>query len=212
MSALATSKRIKGRKKPKTQAAEGIANALVTAAELILAEDGLEGYTTNRVAMRAGVSVGSLYQYFPNKEALLAELARRMEQRTARLMLATLEACRERSLRETIVEVVDLLLSDRLSTGRVRHIVRREVPAAWTASTSRVVDEEVRAAVAEELTRRPDVRKDVSSELLTWISSHAVELLVEQAVLMQPELLESAPFRAQLVEILECYLKRPAAL
>ena len=46
-------------------------------AAYILSEDGLEGFTTNRVAERAGVNIASLYQYFPNKSAILEELQAR---------------------------------------------------------------------------------------------------------------------------------------
>ncbi|KQW30266.1 hypothetical protein ASE36_21865 [Rhizobium sp. Root274] len=50
---------------------------IVEAAARILEEDGMERYTTNAIAERAGVSVGSLYQYFPNKDSITAELWRR---------------------------------------------------------------------------------------------------------------------------------------
>lgn len=47
---------------------------LLEAAARVLEEDGAAGFNTNRVAERAGVSVGSLYQYYPNKAALLFRL------------------------------------------------------------------------------------------------------------------------------------------
>jgi AcrR family transcriptional regulator len=47
---------------------------MVVAAERVLAEHGVAGLTTNRIAEVAGVSIGSLYQYFPNKEAIAAAL------------------------------------------------------------------------------------------------------------------------------------------
>lgn len=49
---------------------------IVEAAARVLAEEGLDAVTTNRVAARAGVSVGSLYQYYPNRSAILADLLR----------------------------------------------------------------------------------------------------------------------------------------
>ena len=51
--------------------------ALIEAAAQVLESDGLEGYNTNAVALRAGVSIGSLYQYFPSKDALTLALMRR---------------------------------------------------------------------------------------------------------------------------------------
>ena len=46
----------------------------------ILSREGLAGVTTNRIAEKAGVSIGSLYQYFPNREALVAEVRRRYDE------------------------------------------------------------------------------------------------------------------------------------
>ena len=50
--------------------------AITEAAAHILAEKGLDAVTTNAVAQRAGVGIGSLYQYYPNREAILADLLR----------------------------------------------------------------------------------------------------------------------------------------
>src|ERR1700761_9502468 len=51
--------------------------AIVEGAARILEKDGFEKFNTNAVAEKAGVSIGSLYQYFPNKDVLLAELMER---------------------------------------------------------------------------------------------------------------------------------------
>jgi AcrR family transcriptional regulator len=66
------------RKKPVQQRSQQLVESLVEAAGRVVAQDGLGAVTTIRVAERAGVSVGSLYQYFENKEALLAALVARM--------------------------------------------------------------------------------------------------------------------------------------
>jgi AcrR family transcriptional regulator len=50
--------------------------AILEAAARVFEEQGVAGATTDRIAERAGVSIGSLYQYFPSKEAILATLAR----------------------------------------------------------------------------------------------------------------------------------------
>lgn len=68
------------RKSPLQGRSQATCAAILEAAARILETDGRNGLTTNHVAERAGVSVGSLYQYFPGKEAILAELIRRMRQ------------------------------------------------------------------------------------------------------------------------------------
>ncbi|MBN3819935.1 helix-turn-helix transcriptional regulator, partial [Paraburkholderia sp. Se-20369] len=65
------------RKSPRQRRSTATVDAIVEAAAQILERDGLDGYTTNAVAAQAGVSIGSLYQYFPNRDALTATLAAR---------------------------------------------------------------------------------------------------------------------------------------
>jgi AcrR family transcriptional regulator len=57
--------------------------AVLEAGARILEQRGLEGYTTNAIAERAGVSIGSFYQYFPNKDAVTVAL---IEQEAAALL------------------------------------------------------------------------------------------------------------------------------
>jgi AcrR family transcriptional regulator len=75
------------RKTPKQRRAEATVVAIIEAAARILERDGLEGYNTNAVAESAGISVGSLYQYFPNKDAI----TRALVDREASSLIAELE-------------------------------------------------------------------------------------------------------------------------
>ena len=68
---------IEPRKHGRQTRAKATEEAIVEAAARFLERDRLETITTNKIADRAGVSIGSLYQYFPNKEAILAALIRR---------------------------------------------------------------------------------------------------------------------------------------
>ncbi|HEV2677937.1 MAG TPA: TetR/AcrR family transcriptional regulator [Aliidongia sp.] len=71
------------RKSPAQSRAVETVAAVLEAAARILEERGFAGYTTNAVAERAGVSIGSLYQYFPGKDALMVAL---IERETATLL------------------------------------------------------------------------------------------------------------------------------
>ena len=64
----------KPRKSPVQARSAATVDAILEAAARILESEGFEGYTTNAIAKRAGVSIGSLYQYFPNKDAVTAAL------------------------------------------------------------------------------------------------------------------------------------------
>ena len=199
------SKKVSPRKRPSTEAGAVINEAILDAASDVLEKFGVNGVTTNRVAKRAGVSIGSLYQYYPNKEAILAELTRRMERRTQQAIAAVLASYRDKPLVELAAGVVDVMLGEPLGPISVRRALRTVVPADWTMSTSSDVDENVRALVAEELGRRSDVRKG-DRVAMAFIASHAVEMVVESAVLGGPQLLEAPAFRDELVTLVVRYL------
>jgi AcrR family transcriptional regulator len=76
------------RKAPRQQRSQATVEAVLEAAARVLARDSLAGFNTNRVAAVAGVSVGTVYQYFPNKDALVTALIDRAQAELA----AALEA------------------------------------------------------------------------------------------------------------------------
>lgn len=92
-SAIAPTDRFRQRKQPKQERAAETRQRILDAAAHIFAEHGYAAGTTNRIAERAGVSIGSLYQYFPNKDAVL------------------------RALMDAHVDAGARLLGERLSTG-----------------------------------------------------------------------------------------------
>jgi AcrR family transcriptional regulator len=74
---MATRTRLNARRKPRQERARDTVEAILEAAAQVFERHGYAAGTTNRIAERAGVSIGSLYQYFPNKDAIVMELARR---------------------------------------------------------------------------------------------------------------------------------------
>jgi AcrR family transcriptional regulator len=72
---LAQASTLSPRKTPQQSRATATRDAILQSAAIILQKEGLIGFNTNRVAEVAGISVGSLYQYYPNKAALLSALS-----------------------------------------------------------------------------------------------------------------------------------------
>jgi AcrR family transcriptional regulator len=85
------STRVASRKQPKQERAHQLVEAVLDAAVQVLMKEGAQRFTTARVAERAGVSVGSLYQYLPNKAAILFRLQSDEWQRTSALLRGILE-------------------------------------------------------------------------------------------------------------------------
>src|SRR5262245_5732905 len=95
------------RKTPAQDRSRAMVEVILDAAARVLVKDGYGAFTTNRVAEKAGVSVGSLYQYFPNKESMLAELMRRHMRELERGFEAILADAAERPLAETVRALIE---------------------------------------------------------------------------------------------------------
>ncbi|WBL82107.1 TetR family transcriptional regulator [Bradyrhizobium xenonodulans] len=80
------SRSVSSRKQPQQARSNDLVAAILDAAIQVLAKEGAQRFTTARVAERAGVSVGSLYQYFPNKAAILFRLQSDEWRRTSELL------------------------------------------------------------------------------------------------------------------------------
>jgi AcrR family transcriptional regulator len=79
------------RKKPQQQRAQQTVRAILEATVQILDREGLEAATTTRIAEVAGVSIGSLYQYFSHRDAILSALQNREFERTLAFMQSVLD-------------------------------------------------------------------------------------------------------------------------
>src|SRR5687767_1375689 len=102
VSAMAKAATSSPRKQPRQARSKAMVDAILDAAARVFVEDGLEAATTNRIAREAGVSVGSLYQYFPSKQAVLVELHRREIERGNDLILDKLSDSSEPDLGKRI--------------------------------------------------------------------------------------------------------------
>lgn len=85
------SSRISSRKQPQQARSAGLVATILEAAVQVLAKEGAPRFTTARVAEKAGVSIGSLYQYFPNKTAILFRLQSDEWRQTSQLLRDILE-------------------------------------------------------------------------------------------------------------------------
>jgi AcrR family transcriptional regulator len=102
------------RKSPKRDLSKSIFDSILLAAARILPVQGFARSTTNKIAEAAGVSIGSLYQYFPNKESLVAALIERHVDRHVKIVESRLAERGEPS----VDEVTDFLIRPILDNVR----------------------------------------------------------------------------------------------
>jgi AcrR family transcriptional regulator len=150
---------ISSRKQPKQARSTGLVVAILEAAVQVLAKEGAQRFTTARVAEKAGVSIGSLYQYFPNKAAILFRLQSDEWRRTTELLRGILQNARKSPL-ERLRTLVHAFIRSECEEAEIRVALGdaaplyRDAPEAQEArasghSTVQVFMREVLPGVSE---------------------------------------------------------------
>ena len=94
------------RREPKQRRSRETVQAVLEAVERVLKRHGVEAITTNRIAEAAGVSIGSLYQYFPDKRAIFTALYDRHVDEVRNVIERTMADCTSASLEDFARELV----------------------------------------------------------------------------------------------------------
>jgi AcrR family transcriptional regulator len=144
------SARALARKRPLQERAQVTVESLVVAAERVLQREGVARLTTNRIAEVAGVSVGSVYQYFPGKQAIVAALAERYILRYADAFETLLAVAGGQSIERVIEAVLRGLNVMRKQEGATVH---RALHEQMTSAALSVCDERVHARYTATLDR-----------------------------------------------------------
>lgn len=192
------------KKKPIQRRSMVTVESILKAGAQLLLEIGYDKSSTNKIADRAGVSVGSLYEYFPGKEAIFAELRRRERERHYRSVLDQPPAEGFRAmLRMQMLAYVNLLKSNLL----LHAALIREVP-----QFEMVEDEEL--FFADYLPRISEFMKQHKNELgpkrdplvAAELATRVMRSTIDNYVLHAPEKLEGSVVIDELSEMLEGYL------
>jgi AcrR family transcriptional regulator len=139
------------RKLPRqARSAETVA-VIVEAAARILEKRGLDGFTTNAVAEEAGVSIGSLYQYFPKKDALIGALIAR---ETSQLIAQAEAAAQRQSGAAALSALIGACISHQFKRPVLARLLDFEEARLPTDEASQRVNERVHSIVLEVLSRR----------------------------------------------------------
>jgi AcrR family transcriptional regulator len=164
------SPRISSRKQPQQARSSELVAAILEAAVQVLAKEGAGRFTTARVAEKAGVSVGSVYQYFPNKAAILFRLQSDEWRQTTDLLRGILEdtatppLARLRALVHAFVrsECEEAQMRGALDDAAPLY---RDAPEARAARVSGT--EVIRTFMREVLPDTSDAVRDLASDLIT---------------------------------------------
>ncbi len=189
-----------------TVTVESISEATVQ----VLLRHGAERFTTTRVAQRAGVSVGTLYQYYPNKQSLLfAVLEHHMNNVAARVEAACESAC-HKPLAEMIREMVEAFVDAKMERADISVALYRVSADVGGPALIKRISQRSRKAVEAMLQTAPDVKSPPDK--------FAIEIMLAAMAGTMRSLLETEPTsatvrksREQLVLLCQSYMAAATA-
>ena len=170
---------ITSRRQPKQSRSTDLVAAVLEAAVQVLAKEGAQRFTTTRVAERAGVSVGSVYQYFPNKAAILFRLQSDEWRQTSELLREILED----TSRPPLARLGDLVLAflrSECDEAAMRVALNDAAPLYRDAPEVREVrasgDHTVLVFMREALPEASKSTRDLAADLITTTLSKVGKL------------------------------------
>lgn len=206
------------RKRPSQSRSKVLVDAIIEACRQILSQEGEESLTTNRIAEVAGVTIGSLYQYFPNKEAILANLF------AQEIAASTDEICREItprvaakihvSLRSTLRELIHVTAELHLRYLHLHGEFYREYYDFFDfhSKVDTHMNQVLRQPSWEEWL--PDLLRKYQAEITptdleqaSFLTANIIERLLAAALEERPEWLESEAYLYSIETIVMNFLK-----
>jgi AcrR family transcriptional regulator len=177
----------KPRKHASQQRSRATVDALIEATARILVREGFDSASTNRIAEQAGVSVGSLYQYFPGKEALVAAVIERHKKdlmRVARGVLAEVEGL---PLKQAVRKMITAAVKAHSHDPKLHRVLAEQMPRTGKLGNVDVFDPENYALFKRYLeSRRAEIRA-VDLDLAAFVCVTSIESLTHTAVLHHSE-------------------------
>ncbi len=164
-------------------------DALIEATARILVKDGYDRASTNRIAHAAGVSIGSLYQYFPSKEALVAAVIDRHTQETIQLARDALIKVAMQPVEEAIRELVKLGIDAHRINPKLHRVLTEQVPRVGRLDNVQAIDREAYGLVRAYLDAHRDEIQVADVELAAFVCVTTVEALTHAAVIYRPDVL-----------------------
>lgn len=177
---------------PRQDRARATVDALIQATELLLVEEGWGALNTNRVAQRAGVSIGTLYQYFANKEAMVGLMVERFvtEQQDLlgeRLMSLVVQS---QDFETLLPEIVQALMATHQERPELSRALFMHVPASAQLGLISIWTRRSRELVILALQMGKEmVREDLDVEMAAHLLVTALHGIIYSTIIEDPALL-----------------------
>lgn len=194
------------RKRPKQDRGQATVDALLSATAHILIRYGFDGASTNRIAARAGVSIGSLYQFFPSKEALVAAVQERHVAQMMEALERDLDRLLALPLREAVREMFRALIAAHGVDPALHRVLMEQSPHVVPRSRAGHLEQRFLSFAQVYLEAHRDRVRPADLPLAAFVVVQVAESMAHAAVLHRPEFLASDAYVNEVTELLVRYL------
>lgn len=178
------------RKAASQERSRATVDALLSATARVLVRDGYDRASTNRIAEAAGVSVGSLYQYYPSKEALVAAVIDRHIGDMMALVSQASVTLAPLPLPDATRAIVRVMIEAHALEPKLHRVLVEQIPRIGSLERIERLDEEACALVRLWLEAHQDEIAVTDLDLAAFVVVTTVEALTHAAVLRRPAVLE----------------------
>jgi AcrR family transcriptional regulator len=202
----------KPRKHASQERSRATVDALIEATARILVREGFDAASTNRIAEEAGVSVGSLYQYYPSKEALIAAVIDRHNQQLMQIVRGAVAEVGSQPVEKAVRRLVAVAIEAHRIDPKLHRVLAEQLPRIGRLENVGAVNRETYALFRAYLESRRDELREVDIGLATFVCATTIEALTHTAVLHRPEMLSDEAVGMLVDEathLVVGYLRRP---
>jgi AcrR family transcriptional regulator len=186
-------------------------DAIVEATARILMKEGYDRASTNKIAAEAGVGIGSLYQYFPSKEALVAAVSERHSHEVLQLMRNALVKVAAHPIEVAAREFVSVAIEAHRVNPKLHRVLAEQVPRIGRLESVDAIERDTRALIRGYLEAHRDEIDVADLDVAAFICVTAVEALTHTAVLHRPDVLtdeKAERFVDEVADLVVRYLQK----
>ena len=200
------------RKSASQERSRATVDALLEATTRILIKEGYDRASTNRIAEVAGVSIGSLYQYFPSKEALVAAVVDRHTQELSEVTRNALVKMAARPIEVAAREFVSVAIDAHRVNPKLHGVLAEQIPRVGRLENIEANVREGYALVRGYLEAHREEIDVADLDLAAFVLVTVVEALTHAAVLRRPDILadgKARHFVDEVTRLVVRYLRTP---
>lgn len=195
------------RKTPQQERSKFMVTSILDATARVLVQVGFSRLSTNLVAERAGVSIGSLYQYFPSREALVAGVGRRYAEEKRNKLESLLSNSNGKDLRADITMVVNAIELAQAADPVLSYALVREVPKLGELDWREEVEARSLALAQNFLSKHSaELREDLNHLAAAFVIAKSIEGVMTALTQSKVTKSKTKAIKAEFVEMVVRFL------